>query len=585
MFPRVTQVKNKQGAVRSYLQILESYYEQGKRKHHVVANLGRLDEIGDKLPALLKSLSRFTEEPWVTADDLRAEEALSWGTILLSRTLYDRLNLGEIIRQHAGSVQQKFDVGETAFVLVANRLTDPSSEHGLARWLEQYYVCDRNGRRWVPEWLPEEAITRKRRVRVEDRQLNGWYRTLDALWEGKREIERDLYLRVRDLFSLQVDMVFYDVTSTYFARRRAKGELRRHGYSRDGKPRNVQVVVGVVIANGWPIAHHVFAGDTADKKTFRGVVEDVEGRFGLRRVLVVGDRGMVSEENLEFLGEGGREVRYLLGVPGRQSKEAREVLGKLEEGRWERVDGGNRVQEVRLDESGVRYFVVESAERREYEEELRRRSMERVRARLEKIVEAVGRGRLNDKVKLAGRAARAMQGDHASRYYAYEIGEGGGFRYWEDEEKLGREREREGKYILKTDDGGMEAGKSVEIYKQLSEVEWAYRDLKDVIEMRPVYHKTDRRVEAHIFVATLALFLKRTLEHELEARGEEMSGTEALAAMRSMGVGIIEVGEEKRLLVSRGGRDARRLVKVLGIEDIEPPKATGGVRTGVETAM
>ena len=569
MFVRVSHVKKADGTVQGYVQILETYYHEGKRKHRLIASLGRVEEVRGKLDYLVKALSRYTENPLIAPEDVKAEEALPWGHLLLARHLYDSLGLGEIVRRQCGSGRQELDVRETAFALIANRLTAPSSEHGLARWLESNYVCDRTGRRWLPEWRPEEEITREQRVRVESGQLAVWYRTLDALLEGKKEIEKELYLRVRDLFSLQVDMVFYDVTSVYFARRSPKGELRRHGHSRDGKPRQVQVVLGVVMANGWPIAHHVFAGNTTDKKTFQGVVEDIEERFGLRRVLVVGDRGMVSEENLEFLEASGREVRYLLGVAGRRTEEAEAVLGRLEEGRWVSVDAGNQVQEVRWE--GARYIVVESKERKSYEEALRRRSMERAEGRLRRLRKQVEDGRLKDPAKIGVRAGRAMQGDHASRYYAYEVTEGGGFRYWEDAEKLERERRHEGRYILKTDDERLGAAESVEVYKQLSDVEWGYRDLKDVIEMRPVYHKTDGRVEAHLFVATLALFLKRTLEHRLGERGIRLSPTEAFEAMRSMGVSVLEMGEKKRLLVSGGGRDARRLVRELGIESTNPP--------------
>jgi transposase len=145
---------------------------------------------------------------------------------------------------------------------VANRLCEPRSEHGLARWLEHTFVCDRRGRRWKPDWLPAQQITEKQQVKVRFEQLNRWYRTLDALLAAKEQIEEVLYLRVRDLFSLKVDMVFYDLTSLYFCRRSPKERLRRHGASKDGKPRQVQILLGVVMANGWPIAHHLFPGNS-----------------------------------------------------------------------------------------------------------------------------------------------------------------------------------------------------------------------------------------------------------------------------------------------------------------------------------
>ena len=561
-----------------YLRILETYYEKGKHKQRVVLNFGRLDKVRETLPKLAKRLAELAGQPLVAAGDLQGVEALAWGPVLLARHLYEELHLDRIIAEHCSSRRRKWDVAETAFVLLANRLTDPRSEHGLARWLETMYVCDRHGRRWVPAWLPEDKITPKQRVRVEPRQLQMWYRTLDALGAGRKGIETALYHRVRDLFSLHVDLVFYDVTNTYFCRRRPKEALRRHGNPKDGKPRNVLVVLGVVMANGWPIAHHVFPGNTTDKGTFASVVEDVEGRFGLRRVLVVGDSGLISPANLEFLSAPGRQVRYLLGLRGRRSAEASAVFERLDEEAWTVVDDGNRVQEVRLDAPGIRYFVVESDERKTYEQALRQRDMERTAQDLQAIEAAIASGRLKEREKIGARAARALSRHHGSRYYSWEIAARGGFRFYDDPAKLAAETTREGRYLLKSDDPNLTPRESVEVYKQLSDVEWAYRDLKDVIAMRPIHHKTDPRIEAHIFVATLALFLKRTLERHLDEKHLYLSPTEAFEAMRSMGVSVVDFDGQRSLLVTGGGRDARRVVKALGIEPIDPPRADLAVR-------
>lgn len=580
MFTRVARVPKKNSDEEyEYLQILESYHQDGQSKHRVVANLGRLDKLGGKLDRLVEALSKYTNKPLVMPEHIEAADGQQWGHILLARHLYyGELRLNEIIAKRCRSSRRQFDVSETAFVLLANRLTEPQSEHGLARWLEHAYVCNRHGIRWQPEWLPEEEISKEQRVRVAPRQLQMWYRTLDALLAARKEIEKDLYLRVRDLFHLKVDLVLYDVTNTYFARRSPAGRLRRHGKSKDGRRRNVLVVLGVVMVDGWPIAHHVFPGNTVDKKTFQPVVKDLEDRFGLRRVLLIGDRGMVSPENLEFLSEAGREVRYLLGIPERRSEEATAVFNSLAEEEWVEVDAGNRVQEVGLDDSGIRYFVVESDERKAYEKELRQADMAKVAAKLKKVQANIEAGRLKKKEKIGSRAAGALSSHHGKRYYSWEAPEDGVFRYWEDPEKLAKETIREGRYLLKTEDPNLVAEESVGLYKQLSDVEWGYRDLKDVIGMRPVHHKTDPRIEAHLFVATLALFLKRTLEHRLQEQALALTATEAFEAMKSMMVSVLEVGDCRQVLVHGAGRDARRLVKALQIADTSPPAPVLGTR-------
>jgi len=579
MFARVTTVKRAEKTYR-YLQIVEAYRHNGRTTQRVVANLGRLDQLGDKLDDLLASLSKYASRRLAREDQIDCREALVWGPVLLARHLWDQMQLGRIIGEQCRRRRHKFDVAEAAFVLVANRLCEPGSEHGLARWLEHTFICDARGKRWTPDWLPAEQITKQRRVKVKDGQLNRWYRTLDALLSIKEQIEEALYLRVRDLFSVKVDLVFYDLTSTYFYRKSPVGKLRRHGHSKDGKPRQVQVVLGVVMANGFPIAHHVFAGNKADKATLQEVLADVDQRFGLGRVTIIADRGLVSPNNLEYLQ--GSKFRYLLGIPGRRCQEATGVFEALDQSKWQRVDEENLVQEVRLAGGTERYFVIDSLQRKTYEQAMRQRSMERAREALEKVSAAVEAGRLKDPAKIGARAARAIQKHHGNRYYSYEVPGLGQFHFDEDVDKMEAETLHEGKYILKTDDPDLAATDAVAAYKELITVESGFRDLKDVIEMRPVYHKTDDRIKAHILVATLALFLKRSLEHQLASRIPELSGTGALAAMRSVGLTELDLDGRTIRLVSGGGRDARRLLPALGIADLNPPRPSKGASKGSE---
>ncbi len=568
MFARISKIRQGKNTYR-YLRVVEAYRHEGRCRQRVVANLGRVDLLGDKVDRLVLSLGKHSKNPLIGPDQIECKESLIWGSVLLARYLAEQVNLPEIIRQHCQSPRQKYDVAETAFVLIANRLCEPSSEHGLARWLEHTFVCDRHGKRWQPQWLAAERITKQQRVKVDHRQLNRWYRSLDALLAAKEKIEEALYLHVRNLFNLKVDMVFYDLTSTYFCRKSPKGQLRRHGVSKDKRPRQVQVVVGVVMANGFPIAHHVFPGNTADKSTLQKVVADLDRRFGLRRVMVVSDRGLVSEQNIDFLSK--QQFGYLLGIPGRRCDEACEVLKALSEDRWQQVDPDNRVQEIYLSNIKTRYFVIDSIERRYYEESMRQRSMERTKEQLQKIAAAVKSGRLKDPVKIGARASRVLSRNHGHRYYSWEVTGAGRFKFYEDQEKLAAEMLHEGKYILKSSDSGLTAIEAVACYKELNTVEQGFRDLKDVIDMRPIYHKSDERIEAHIFVASLALFLKRTLEYQLSFKLPELSATDAFAAVKSIGLAELNFGGETRRLVSGGGRDARRILAALGIKEVNPP--------------
>jgi transposase len=412
--------------------------------------------------------------------------------------------------------------------------------------------------------------------------LQRWYRTLDELLIHKARIEQELFLRLRDLFALEPELVFYDLTSTYFEGT-GPGDLARHGYSRDGKPRKRQVLVGVVMVNGWPIAHHVFRGNLRDAQTVAQVVADLEQRFGLRRVVFVGDRGMVTTDNLALLKAQGHG--YLVGVQRRRREGVYELIGRAKEDAWIPCPAGitarerttppqTLVQEVAGDEAGVRCFVVRSDERLAYERALREQGMERTRAALERLRQRVERGQLKAPEKIGAAAARILARHHGHRYYDWGLQEGA-FRFFEHPVHLAREQTYEGTYVIQTEEPGLKPVEAVQAYKQLAEVERGFRCLKDVLELRPIYHQRQDRVEAHIFVAALAFLLQCALEKKLKAAGVSLSATQALEALRTMHVVDVEVGEQSRRGVTLGSGRARQVLAALDISDRDPP---GGPR-------
>ena len=501
--------------------------------------------------------------------------------MLVARSVWHELGLPAVLDRAGGrGVGDGVALADRALVLVANRLCAPTSEHGLARWLETDFVCDRRGRRWLPQWRDdaERRASSRPRVRVKFRQLKQWYRTLDQLSARRLAIEEELYLRLRDLFSLKVDCVFYDLTSTYFEGH-GPPRLGGHGHSRDGKPRNRQVLVGLVLVDGWPLTHHVFAGNWRDSKTVPDVLDDLETRFGLRRVVFVGDRGMVTAANLARVRD--RKHGYLVGLQRRRREAVYRYIERAT-GPWidcpvgiaarERAEvPKTQVQEVPSDEPGLRVFVVQSEERLAYERAERVKALDRVRQQLSALERRVATGKLTAPAKIGAAAARILTRAHGDRYYAWEYRDGR-FRFFEHPVNLKREEAYEGKYVIQTEEPQLTAVEAVTIYKDLSEVERAFANLKDVIEMRPIYHRTDARVQAHIFVAALAFLLHRAIEKKLKAAGLDLSSTEALRALRSVRVVDFTLGPGRhQRSVTRGTDRAARVLTALGITTLEPP--------------
>jgi transposase len=577
MYPRTVKVRSSSGTIHEYIRVVEAVRQDGKVKQRVVADLGRKDLLVEILPKLRRLLTGEAADP----TEPQIGEAADWGPVLVVRAVFDRLGLWSILDQELGRAEG-VPFADRAFVLVANRLIAPASEHGLAGWLETHFVCDRRGRRFVPHWH------RRRRVRVHPRQLDAWYRTLDQLLRAKDRIEVALYHRLRDLFSFKPDLVLYDITSTYFEGA-GPHDFARHGYSRDGKPHNVQVIVGVVMVAGWPIAHHVWAGNRIDHSTVQEVIRDLHQRFGFARLVFVGDRGMVTDENIAALTREGHG--FLVGVKRRRNPRIEAWLDAVDETKWVTCPGGintrerktdpprTRAQEVLSGDPGLRVIVIDSDERRGYEQAKREQAMERARQRLEKLRERVAAGKLKRPEKIGAAVERVMQRYHGYRYFDWEL-TAGVLEYSESEARLGREKKIEGKYVVMTSEKGLSILDAVAQYKELTEVESGFRQLKDVMALRPIYHQIEARIKAHIFVAALALLVQRLLGRRLKEAEVDLSPARAMQALATVRLVTFHLeGQSERRGVTGGCPDARQVLKALKLADQRPPVPPEGEET------
>jgi transposase len=581
MYPRTVRVRSSSGTVNEYVRVVEAYREDGKVKQRVVADLGRKDLLIEVLPKLRKLLTGEDHGKAPDTTEPQVADASNWGPALVIRALFDQLGLWDILDQHLGRAKA-VPFADRAFVLVANRLIAPASEHGLAGWLETDFVCDRKGRRFVPHWH------KRGRVRVHPRQLDAWYRTLDQLLQAKDKIEVALYHRLRDLFSFKPDLVLYDITSTYFEGA-GPADLAKHGYSRDGKPQNVQVIVGVVMVAGWPIAHHVWAGNRIDHSTVQDVISDLRKRFEFGRLVFVGDRGMVTEENIESITKEGHG--YLVGIKRRRNAQLDGWLDAVDDTKWIDCPGGinarerktdplrTRAQEVASGDPDLRVIVIDSEERRGYEQAKREQSMERARQELEKLKERVARGDLKQPEKIGAAVERIMQRYHGYRYFDWKL-EGGSLEFSESERRLGREKKIEGKYVIATSETGLGVLEAVAMYKELTEVESGFRQLKDVMAMRPIYHQIESRVKAHVFVAALALLVQRLLGRRLKEVEVDLSPERAMQALSTVRLVTFRLeGQPERRGVAGGCADARLVLKALKLVDLRPPAPPEGEET------
>ena len=342
-------------------------------------------------------------------------------------------------------------------------------------------------------------------------EKNALYRCLDKLLAHKTALFSYLRERWQDLFGARFEVLLYDLTSTYFESDPPNDEddKRRYGYSRDKRHDCVQVVIALIVTpEGFPLAYEVLPGNTADCTTLPDFLHKIEAQYGKAERIWVMDRGIPTEESLAQMRRADPPIHYLVGTPkGRLSKLEKTLLGLP----WEAVRQGVDVKLLPLEQE--LYVLAQSRARIHKERAMRRRKLKWLWARLKQISGmSLGREELLMKLGAARANARA-----AWRLLDIEVAKDAArFSYALNRKKLRQVRRREGRYLLRTNLCGRDPAELWQFYIQLVEVEAAFKNLKDDLQLRPVYHQLEQRIEAHIFVAFLAYCLHVTLRARLK---------------------------------------------------------------------
>src|SRR5271163_4734157 len=342
-------------------------------------------------------------------------------------------------------------------------------------------------------------------------EKNALYRCLDKLLEHKQALFSHLRQRWQDLFAASFDVLLYDLTSTYFESDPPSDDedKRRFGYSRDKRSDCVQVVIALVVTpQGFPLAYEVLPGNTSDKTTLRSFLQKIEAQYGKAQRIWVMDRGIPTEDVLEEMRRADPPVFYLVGAPkGRLTKMERALI----ELPWRSVREGVDVK--LLEQEQELYVLAKSRDRVMKERAMRQRQLKWLWARLAQL-STMKLKREELLMKLGAARAKAPA---AWRLIDVDVPAGGAtFSYVLDRNKLRQVRRREGRYLLRTNLCGREPAELWQFYIQLTEIEAAFKTLKDDLGLRPIYHRMEQRIEAHIFVAFLAYCLHVTLRARLK---------------------------------------------------------------------
>jgi len=493
MFARV-----KRSGDYQYVQVVHNERIEGRVRQRVIATLGRLDVLqqSGQLEGLLESLARFSDHVAVlnalSANQITPTRTIHLGPPLVFQRLWEELGLPGIFGRLLAGRKFEFPLERVVFITVLHRLFAPGSDRAAEHWCRKYAVGE-----------------------IDDLELQHFYRTMGWLGEPlppdqqpptpsltprlrKDLIEEALFARRRDLFS-NLRLVFLDTTSIYFEGRGGES-IGRRGHSKDHRPDLPQMIVAVVMDDqGRPVCCELLPGNTADITTLIPVIDRLRGRFGIRDVCVVADRGMISQQTMADLRK--RDIRYILGARLRNVKEIRETV--LSRGGRYREVHGERAKSTDPSPLKVKQVLVEN---RRYivchnEEQARKDRADR-----EAIV-----AKLGDQLKQGSKSLVGNKG-----YRKYLSAGGGAFQI--DEAKVKQDARFDGKWVLQTDTE-LPAEEVALRYKDLLLVEDAFRTMKTILQTRPIYHKCDDTIRGHVFCSFLALVLQRELQSRLEARG------------------------------------------------------------------
>jgi len=497
--------REKNGKRYAYWALVECYRTPRGPRQRTVAYLGKLDEelraglkhaAEGNAPARQTDLFDKTKPQWVEVDTsrVRVERCRDFGGPWLALELLRKLGLGEFFSRTIPAGQEEISWAHMAMVLVAARLCNPSSELQIA---EHFYAAS-----GLADLLGIPAD------KVNDDRL---YRALDALLPHKEELEKFLKERLGTLFEIEYDLILYDVTSTYFEGEAKGNALAQYGYSRDHRGDCKQVCIALVVSReGMPLGYEVFPGNRADSTTVEEIVLTMEGRYGKANRIWVMDRGMISEQNIEFLQEGGR--RYIVGTPRGMLKNFERELLRDD---WESVQEGLEAKLCASPDGQETFVLCRSAARREKEKAMHERFEKRIEEGLRKM-EASCRKRKYKPVTIAKRVGRLLQrNSRAAGLFETDVLQADDGRARLEWKKVEAWRDwaelSEGCYLLRSNISDWSAQDLWRAYIQLTEAEATFRIQKSDLRVRPIWHQRAERVRAHILVCFLAYVLCKTL--------------------------------------------------------------------------
>lgn len=516
MYVKVYKTKNKNGSLREYLQIVETKRTSDKPypQQRLLLNVARLDGMDEKTRKMLtklaygiiKAVGGEVPEDMDEDDIKKTGEKYWWGLFALVERIWQELSLDKVSLPISKQMRIQYPLDKVLLAIVAARLYGKVSELSVSRWIEKVY----DG------------------FEIHGVQLHHLYRGLEVLSRNWMEFEENLRWKVLDLFHLDARLIFLDTTSlTYWGD--GDGDYTRRGYSKQKRGDKNQLIIGIVLVDGLPIGIEIQPGNTADVDTVREMIARFSKRFDLREVCIVSDAGMVSLDDIRDYHERGWQ--YLLKASNRENEVKRAVREARDDiNGWEELDKNLLARRFRVrlpdkeKERGEYLIVVLNKEQESYDREVR-----------ENVV--------NQLQRLEGKNVKKLVNNRSYRRYL--VAEG---TIKVDEEKVRSAALWDGIWVLRTNRDFSNLGEAIERYKELWRVERAFRDLKNLWEISPVYHWNAERIKGHIYTCFLSFIIGSLIQKQIMEQQVKLPYDEVIEGLKELRLEWIQVRSKRFLL-------------------------------------
>ena len=527
------------GRIIEHAKIVESYRENGKTpRKRTIFNLGTIKNEEDrvKFKQILNSIKEGNE--FVNVKDLNIESSKEFGVTYTINKLLEKYGIQEILQEELTKNKAQFNIFGIIKALIINRLIKPSSDLSAYDWMKNDY---------------------SEKLDVKEHQV---YRALDYFIERKDNIEKKIFESLKTKLNLNTDLIHYDLTSSYFEG--LKCEIAFYGHSRDHRKDRKQIVIGLVMCDGIPIYHEVYEGNTLDKSTLKGMINNLKEKLGIKKAAIVADRGLITEGNLEMLED--EEYNFVLGFQRRNNKISKEYL----------------VREINTEQQQFAIEVDKETIKRNNKEYVRRyilcldqntkkdrlRNLEEIKNNLDlklmELKDKYSKSQLNKKGKKMTKESLILQAFKIAgkNKRLFEIKEDNGLKFSFKKESYEYEKNIAGKFLIvtNTEKSAIEIMKT---YKELQIVENAFDEIKNFLDVRPLEHHKKSRVKAHVFVCVLGFLIESIIE--------KFSKESARKTLRKLErIKMIEIkikGNDKKMLTMEALIEVKGIFKEIRIKE------------------